>query len=78
MLTPFFVKEEGQRVTNFAEATGGDAPAYSRFFHAMLDAGVLLPPSQYEAWFVGLAHDETHIAKTLEAAESAFDAVAEG
>jgi glutamate-1-semialdehyde 2,1-aminomutase len=38
----------------------------------MLDRGVYLPPSQYEAWFVGLAHDEDAIKQTLKAAKEAF------
>jgi glutamate-1-semialdehyde 2,1-aminomutase len=75
MLTPFFLKQAGQSVSNFSEATGGDTAAYARFFHAMLDNGVMLPPSQYEAWFVGLAHTDAHIEKTIKAAEKAFGAV---
>jgi glutamate-1-semialdehyde 2,1-aminomutase len=75
MLTPFFVKSAGDVVTNYAQATGGDSAAYARFFHAMLDNGVHLPPSQYEAWFVGLAHEDRHIEQTIAAAEAAFRAV---
>ena len=41
----------------------------------MLDNGVYLPPSQYEAWFVGLAHSDEAIDKTIEAAKQAFSAV---
>jgi glutamate-1-semialdehyde 2,1-aminomutase len=40
----------------------------------MLDAGVLLPPSQFEAWFVSLAHGEAELAATLDAARAAFRA----
>ena len=76
MLTPFFIKEAGQPVTNFAEATAGDTAAYATFFHAMLDNGVYLAPSQYEAMFVGLAHSDEAIAMTINAAEKAFAAVA--
>jgi glutamate-1-semialdehyde 2,1-aminomutase len=76
MLTPFFVKQEGQQVTNFAEATACDTAAYATFFHAMLDNGVHLAPSQYEAMFVGLAHKKDLIEKTLDAAATAFKAVA--
>lgn len=75
MLTPFFVKSAGDVVTNYAQATGGDSAAYAHFFHAMLDNGVHLPPSQYEAWFVGLAHEDRHIEQTIAAAEEAFRAV---
>jgi len=77
MLTPFFVREKGQPVTNFAEATSGDTAAYATFFHAMLDLGVYLAPSQYEAMFVGLAHTDDIIERTIKAAEKAFAVVKE-
>jgi glutamate-1-semialdehyde 2,1-aminomutase len=76
MLTPFFVKRPGQPVTNFAEATSGDTAAYATFFHAMLQNGVLMAPSQYEAMFVSLAHTDSVIERTIHAAERAFEAVA--
>jgi|SRR5579871_1509837 len=75
MLTPFFVRQQGQPVTNFADATSCDTAAFARFFHAMLDAGVMLPPSQFEAWFVSLAHTDKIIEETISAAESAFEAM---
>jgi len=75
MMTPFFVRESGKTVSNFAEATAGDTAAYATFFHAMLDNGVYLAPSQYEAMFVGLAHTDEIIDKTIRAAEEAFAAV---
>jgi glutamate-1-semialdehyde 2,1-aminomutase len=74
MLTPFFVKEEST-VGNFAEATACDTEMYAKFFHAMLDEGIFLAPSQFEAMFVGLAHEEEHIAKTLVAAKKAMLAI---
>ena len=76
MLTPFFVKQHGQRVSNFAEATACDTAAYATFFHAMLENGVHLAPSQYEAMFVGLAHKNDLIDQTIDAARAAFKAVA--
>src|SRR4051794_6327237 len=76
MLTPFFVRESGQPVNNFADATAGNAEAYARFFHAMLENGVFLPPSQYEAFFVGLAHTDEAIERTIRAAEKGFAVVA--
>lgn len=45
-------------VTNFAQAQQQEAWRYTAFFHAMLDAGVYLPPSAFECWFVSAAHDE--------------------
>ena len=61
MLTPFFVKQSGQAVTNFTEATACDLERFKKFFHAMLVNGVYLPPSQFEAWFVSLcAHGRSN------------------
>ncbi len=51
-----------------------DKERFNRFFHAMLDAGVYLAPSAFEAGFVSAAHAAADIAATLEAAESAFAA----
>ncbi len=61
MLTPFFTTGA---VTNYAEATGCDTAAYGRFARALLDRGVYLPPSQFEAWFTGLAHTDADLAHT--------------
>ena len=72
MLTPFFVKKTGQTVTDYASATDCDTEAFAKFFHALLDEGVFVPPSQYEAWFVGLAHDDAAIEETIRAVEKAF------
>jgi glutamate-1-semialdehyde 2,1-aminomutase len=74
MLTPFFVKSAGKKVENLADATSGDTAAYGRFFHAMLGEGVYLAPSQYEAMFVGLAHTDEAIGKTIAAAGTAMKA----
>ena len=76
MICPFFVRNAGDAVTNYAEATACDTAAYARFFHAMLDGGIYLPPSQFEAWFPSLAHDDAAVQKTLTAAGAALDAVA--
>ena len=72
MMTPFFVRHLGQAVTNFTEATGGDTGAYATFFHSMLENGIYLAPSQYEAMFVSLAHTDDVIDQTIKAAEIAF------
>ena len=71
MLTPFFTD---RTVSNYDGATACDTAAFARFFRAMLDEGVVLPPSQFEAWFVSLAHDEAAIERTIAAAERAFAA----
>ncbi|GMU21101.1 MAG: glutamate-1-semialdehyde 2,1-aminomutase [Phycisphaerae bacterium] len=69
MSTTFF---QAGPVIDWASAARSDAQAYGRFFHAMLNRGVYLAPSQYEALFVSLAHTDEQIEATLEAAESAF------
>jgi glutamate-1-semialdehyde 2,1-aminomutase len=56
----------------YAEVMQCDKEAFNRFFHAMLDAGVYLAPSAYEAGFVSAAHGEAEIADTLRAAEYAL------
>ena len=55
----FFTDDE---VVDYATAEQQDAAAYNAFFHAMLDRGVYLPPSAYEAWFVGASHDDDALA----------------
>jgi glutamate-1-semialdehyde 2,1-aminomutase len=50
-------------VRDFGEARGQSGAAYSAFFHAMLDGGVYLPPSPFEAWFVSAAHDDGAVDK---------------
>jgi glutamate-1-semialdehyde 2,1-aminomutase len=59
MLTPFFTDTP---VTNYAEARRTDRAAYAAFFHAMLDAGVYLAPSAFEAAFTSAAHGEAELA----------------
>ncbi|HEY8868111.1 MAG TPA: glutamate-1-semialdehyde 2,1-aminomutase [Candidatus Limnocylindrales bacterium] len=57
---------------NAREALASDRDAYARFFGSMLDQGVLLPPSQFEAWFPSMAHGPIEIAATIDAARQAF------
>ena len=61
--------------STFAEVMACDKERFNRFFHAMLDAGVYLAPSAFEAGFVSSAHGEAEIAATVEAAEKAFASV---
>jgi len=75
LLTVFF--RDGAPTTA-EEAFTADRAAYARFFGAMLDAGVLLAPSQFEAWFISLAHGEAELDETLRAAAVAFAAVEAG
>jgi glutamate-1-semialdehyde 2,1-aminomutase len=57
-----------------AEALASDRAAYARFFGSMLDQGILLPPSQFEAWFPSMAHGPAEIDATIAAARVAFEA----
>ncbi len=66
MLTLFFTDKP---VTNFSEAQACDTEKFARFWQGMLERGVYLPPSQFEAWFVSLAHSEREIEETLRAAK---------
>jgi len=65
-------------IHSFADVGRCDIKAFNRFFHAMLDRGVYLAPSAYEAGFVSAAHGEAEIAHTLQAAREAFQIVAQG
>jgi glutamate-1-semialdehyde 2,1-aminomutase len=70
LLTLFFSEAP---VTDFAMAAASDLEAHARFCRAMLERGIYPPPSQFEAWFVSLAHDEATIDRTLEAAAESLD-----
>jgi glutamate-1-semialdehyde 2,1-aminomutase len=61
---------------SFAEVTASDVPRFNAFFHKMLDAGVYFAPSAYEAGFVSIAHDDSIIDATIDAARVAFAALA--
>ncbi len=61
--------------TSFAEVSDSNVEAFKVFFHAMLDQGVHLAPSAFEAGFVSAKHDDAIIAQTLAAAEKAFAAI---
>jgi glutamate-1-semialdehyde 2,1-aminomutase len=63
-------------VTDWDSASKSDTEAFGRFFRNMLDSGIYLPPSQYEAAFLGTAHTEEDVRKTIEAAKQAFAMVA--
>jgi glutamate-1-semialdehyde 2,1-aminomutase len=67
LLTLFF---RDKAPSNFREAKECDAISFSQFFHRMSDAGVLLPPSQFEAWFLSMAHDDAIIDATVSAASN--------
>ena len=83
---PFRLQEAGnlfsvflgteQAVRDFGEARGQSAPAYAAFFHAMLEQGVYLPPSPFEAWFVSAAHDDRAVERIGAALPAAARAAA--
>ncbi|MGZ5308042.1 MAG: glutamate-1-semialdehyde 2,1-aminomutase [Solirubrobacterales bacterium] len=70
LVTLFFSAEP---VRDFAVASACDTEAFGRFCRAMLDRGVYPPPSQFEAWFVSLAHDGDAIERTAAAAAESFE-----
>jgi glutamate-1-semialdehyde 2,1-aminomutase len=70
----FYFRSELPR--SFAEVMQSDAARFTRFFHAMLERGVYLAPSAYEAGFVSAAHGEAEIQETLAAARESFRAIA--
>ncbi|MDL1913632.1 MAG: glutamate-1-semialdehyde-2,1-aminomutase [Bergeyella sp.] len=67
MMSIFF---DTNRVSNFDEASGANHALFNRFFHAMLNQGVYLPPSGYETWFISHAIGKNEIEKTLDAVRS--------
>jgi glutamate-1-semialdehyde 2,1-aminomutase len=73
LLTLFFSE---RAVQSLEDARGASAERYAVFCRAMLERGVYLPPSQFEAWFPSLAHTGAHLERTLEAARAALEQVA--
>jgi glutamate-1-semialdehyde 2,1-aminomutase len=63
-------------VRSYPDAREQSPAAYAAFFHAMLDAGVYLPPSGYEAWFLSAAHDEAALSRVADALPAAARAAA--
>jgi len=72
MLGMFFTDQD---VTDFAAAKKSDLEAFAGYYRAMLEAGIYLAPSQFEAGFVSLAHDDAAIEQTLAAADAALAAL---
>jgi glutamate-1-semialdehyde 2,1-aminomutase len=71
MLCPYITRDP---VMTLSAAMSSDRELWKRFFHAMLERGVLLPPSPFEAWFVSSAHDDRAIDRVIDAAEKSFAA----
>jgi glutamate-1-semialdehyde 2,1-aminomutase len=75
MFSDFFTGADAVR--DFADANDQDVAAFSRFFTAMLDRGVYLPPSAFEAWFCSAAHDDRAVEHVLDAQPAAARAAAD-
>jgi glutamate-1-semialdehyde 2,1-aminomutase len=73
MMTLFFTDRP---VTDYESARTSDTARFARFHRAMLEQGVYLPPSQFEAIFVSTAHGEAEIDRTIAAAHAAMRVVA--
>jgi len=76
LFSVFFGAEVSGGVPDYATVQRQDSAAYGRFFHAMLDSGISLPPSAFEAWFVTAAHDDEVIDRIVEALPGAARAAA--
>jgi len=72
MFCTFF---NGDEVTNYEEAARSDTKRFGRYFHNMLNHGVNLAPSQFEAAFMSLAHGEDEISQTIEACRKSLKAL---
>jgi glutamate-1-semialdehyde 2,1-aminomutase len=73
MFGMYFLRSHEDRITDYASAKAhADTERYSRFFHAMLDAGFYFAPSQFEAGFVSTVHTKEDIQRTLQAAKHTF------
>jgi len=70
MICPFFTNADV--VVNYDDARVCNTDRFAAFFRAMLDRGVILPPSQFESWFVSTAHDTEAIRETIDAAAAAL------
>ena len=75
MLTPFFGADP---IQNYDDVRRTDRTAYARFFHAMLERGVYLPPSAFEAWFTSSAHGEPELTRFHQAVQHAMTTVSRG
>jgi len=73
LATVFFTEKP---VRNYQDAKTSDAKRFARYFHEMLDRGILLAPSQFEAAFVSAVHTEKDIERTIEAASESFETLA--
>ena len=79
LMSVFWGEEPAQApVRNYAQALQQDTTMFTRFFHSMLDQGILLPPSAFEAWFLSAAHGQGELDRLDEAMAIACQAVRRG
>jgi len=71
-------EEQYKEVTDFSSAARSDTSRHAAYFHRMLERGDYLPPSQFEACFVSLAHGREEIEKTIEAARESLKSLFQG
>ena len=76
MVGLYLTEQPDTPVDNFAAVMATSGETFATFFHALLDRGVMIPPSRFESWFLGLAHTPDLIDEPLDAADGAFAAVA--
>lgn len=72
-LTVYFTTE---KVENYEQAQNTDGEMFAKFFKLMLNQGILLAPSKYEAWFITISHTEEDIEQTIQAVNYAFQELA--
>ena len=70
MLTLFFTDRQ---IVDFDTAKTSDTEKFARFFNQVLESGIYLPPSQFEAWFVSIAHTQNDLDETIKASKLAFE-----
>jgi glutamate-1-semialdehyde 2,1-aminomutase len=70
--TLFFATGE---LTDFGQVKRSDTAAYAKFFHAMRERGIFLPPAQFEAWFLSTSHTEAEVRKTARAVRESLAAI---
>jgi glutamate-1-semialdehyde 2,1-aminomutase len=70
MMTLFFTEEKSVRT--YADAVTSNREKYSIYFHAMLESGIYLPPSQFESWFISIAHSQSDMDMTIEKSKEAI------
>jgi glutamate-1-semialdehyde 2,1-aminomutase len=75
LITLFFNGYDGQIVTDYKTARESDANRFAAFFRQMLERGILLPPSQFEALFISAAHSDEDVERTLAASRESLQAI---